>query len=129
MKEKNVVKMVFDRLINGRIKKVLERDDWMIIDKRGKGSGDRLNMNNNLNNKGEVYNIECEFKDVYTGETGRMAIIRKKEHEADVRYSRKGRTKLVDHVIESNHTVSFDKMEIKRTGEFDVVERKISEAI
>jgi len=66
-----------------------------------------------LQRAGVVYQISCSGCDaIYVGETKRRCITRVKEHNADCRLHRVGKSALVDHAVEKEHSFDFDNARI-----------------
>ena len=77
---------------------------------------------------GVIYQQGCsECEDVYVGETGRKACVRKREHERDVREANV-RSAIAEHVLEKNHRPDFNSFRII-DKEKVWLRRKIKEAI
>ena len=65
-----------------------------------------------LEKGGVIYKQQCDgCVRVYVGETRRKAVIRKKEHEKDVR-EMNPRSAIAEHCHEQDHEVDFRKFEI-----------------
>ena len=77
---------------------------------------------------GVVYRQACgDCNKVYIGETGRRAVVRKKEHEKDVR-ELNFRSAIAEHCHNFNHRADFDSFRVL-DREKDWVRRRIKESI
>ena len=75
-------------------------------------SNTKLDRVPDLERGGVIYKQECEgCERVYIGETSRKAIIRRKEHEKDVREINE-RSAIAEHVHKHEHTVDFRKFSV-----------------
>ena len=63
--------------------------------------------------QGAIYQIPCHDNDFsYIGETKRRFFIRKKEHSADIRHLRFGKSVLTKHVFDNEHSMDWTKAKI-----------------
>ena len=81
-----------------------------------------------MDKAGVVYMQKClDCPQVYVGETGRRAVERKKEHEADVRLMRM-RSAISEHVHTLNHRPDFDSFQILES-EKNLRRRRVKESL
>ena len=75
-------------------------------------SNTKLDVVPDMEKGGVIYKQECnDCELVYIGETGRRAIVRKKEHEKDVR-ELNDRSAIADHCHKHDHRVDFEKFSV-----------------
>jgi hypothetical protein len=103
--------------VSEKIKSIAHQYDIGVFFKRGRSIGSvldntKLDKMDSLSRGGVVYMQPCnDCTKVYVGETGRKAMVRKKEHEKDVKELNM-RSAIAEHCHTLGHKIDFEKFSV-----------------
>lgn len=115
--EKPVITIPFVSGMSEKLSKAASRLGLRVRFRKGLSLGSifgnsKLDKVSDLEKGGVIYKQVCEdCERVYIGETGRRAIVRKREHEKDVREMNE-RSAIAEHCHRLNHKIDFSKFTI-----------------